>query len=68
MARDIYENIKSYADESDKSIRQIEMALGYSNGTIRKWRNNAPIPKLTEVAGYLGVSINQLIYAKQKEV
>lgn len=60
----IYTNIRRFADEQNISIRQIEMALGYSNGTLRKWKTDAPIPKLQSVANYLGKSLSQIIYTK----
>lgn len=67
MATSIYKNIQSFAKRNGMSIRQIEIALGYSNGTIRKWRDDAPVSKLSDVAGYIGVSVAQLIYTQQKE-
>ncbi|WP_179396304.1 helix-turn-helix transcriptional regulator [Lacticaseibacillus absianus] len=63
----IYKNIQRFADEQHVSIRQLEMDLSFSNGTVSKWKTDAPIPKLQLVANYLGKSLSQLIYAKPKE-
>lgn len=58
----IYQRIQEVAKEKDISIRQLEMAMGFSNGTLRKWKDNVPTSKLTKVANYLSVDPTDLIF------
>lgn len=60
----IYQTIRKIAKEKQVPIRKIETDLGFANGTIRKWGDDAPIQKLNRVAGYLEVPIAQLIYGQ----
>ncbi|WP_258115613.1 helix-turn-helix domain-containing protein [Levilactobacillus yiduensis] len=61
-----YQYIQQAAKERNTSIRQIEIALGFSNGTLRKWKNNAPTDKLTRVATYLRVDPVDLMFGPTK--
>lgn len=60
----IYENIKKVAKEKNYSIRQVERALFFSNGTLRQWQDNAPVNKLLRVADFLGVDLVELVGRK----
>jgi len=53
----IYETIQDLAKKKNTSIRQIEVALHFSNGTIRKWDNSQTISlsRVKAVANYLKV-------------
>ncbi len=58
----IYQHIQELARERNTSIRQLEISLGFSNGSLRKWKDNAPTDKLTRVAEYLNVDPADLIF------
>lgn len=58
----IYKRIQELAKQKGMSIRQLESALGFSNGTLNKWKVNAPTDKLTRVANYLSVDPADLIF------
>ena len=53
----IYDTIRNLAKKRKVSIRQIEMDLGFGNGTIRQWNDapNIPLSKIKHVAEYLHV-------------
>lgn len=53
----IYETIQDIARKRNVSIRQIELDLGFYNGTIKRWEttNTIPLSKVKAVAGYLHV-------------
>lgn len=57
----VYQRIQEIAKRRKISIHQIEMDLGFSNGTMRKWKNSAPSEKLSRVAAYLGTRPDVLI-------
>ncbi|ATP37563.1 XRE family transcriptional regulator [Ligilactobacillus salivarius] len=59
----LYERISKLANKKGYSIRKIERICGFSNGTIRAWRNNnnAPVRKLKRVSDLLGVTIDELL-------
>ncbi|WP_179396305.1 LexA family transcriptional regulator [Lacticaseibacillus absianus] len=52
----IYERIKDLAKQRRISIRELEMTLHFSNGTLSKWKYDAPEAKLQLVAEFFGVS------------
>lgn len=58
----IYQYIQQAAKKKGISIRQLELALGFSNGSLRKWKDNVPTEKLTRVANYLNVDPVDLIF------
>jgi len=57
----VYQHIQRVAKLKKISIRQIEMDLGFSNGSLRKWKDSAPTDKLVRVAKYLGTTPDYLI-------
>lgn len=57
----IYQRIKDLAQAKNITVRDAERALGYANGTFRKWENNANSQRLIEVADYFGVSTDYLL-------
>lgn len=63
----VYEHIQRLAKTKKISIRQIEIDLGFSNGSLRKWKNSAPSDKLMQVAKYLGTTPDYLILGKNDE-
>lgn len=57
----IYQRIKDLSQEKNTTVRDVERALGYANGTLRKWENNANSQRLIEVANYFGVTTDYLL-------
>lgn len=58
----ILEKISKLCSEENISIAQLEKKLGLGNGTIGKWNNaNPSLKKVSMVAKYFGVSIDDLI-------
>lgn len=57
----IYQRIKDLAQAKNITVRDAERALGYANGTFRKWENNANSQRLIEVADYFGVTTDYLL-------
>lgn len=50
----IYENIQNAAKQAKISITNLEIACGFKNGTIGKWRVSVPkVDNLYKVAQYL---------------
>ena len=60
----IYDNIRAEAKKKGNTIRDIERALFYSNGSLRKWNKRAPSDKLTQVADFLQVDPMKLLGRK----
>ena len=59
---ELYERIKELAANKKISIRQLEEALKFGNGTINRWRSNTPgVDKIQKVADYFGVSVDYLL-------
>lgn len=61
----IYQRIQELAKARKISIRQLEHDLEFSNGTVRKWETSAPTQRLTEVANYFNVSVDDLLGANK---
>ncbi|MGO5385315.1 helix-turn-helix domain-containing protein [Ligilactobacillus salivarius] len=57
----IYQRIKDVASEKNLTVKDIEKALNFSNGSLRKWVNNANSERLIQVANYLDVSTDYLL-------
>lgn len=57
----IYQRIQELAKQKKISIRQLEMTLGFSNGTISGWKKSAPTERLLMVANYFGTTPNYLL-------
>ncbi|USS86476.1 helix-turn-helix domain-containing protein [Fructilactobacillus cliffordii] len=57
----IYQRIKEVADSKNLPISQIEKALGFSNGSIRQWKDTVNSARLKKVADYLNVSMDYLM-------
>lgn len=57
----IYQRIKDVASEKNLTVKDIEKALNFSNGSLRKWINNANSERLVQVANYLDVSTDYLL-------
>ena len=58
----LYEKIKSIAEDKSISIPKLEEKVGLGNGAIGKWQTSTPkVDNLKKVADALGVSIEELI-------
>ena len=59
---DIVDRIKKLCEEKKISIMQLELELGFSNGSISKWKKSSPkVSNLEKVAQYFSVSIDFLL-------
>ncbi len=63
MSTHIYDCIKDLCSERKITIKDVEIACGFSNGSISKWRGtySPGIDKVQKVADFFGVSIDFLI-------
>lgn len=58
----IYERIESLRNSKNISQGKLEKELGFSNGSISKWKNSMPKPdRLQKIADYFGVSMEYLM-------
>ncbi|QHB52485.1 helix-turn-helix domain-containing protein [Lentilactobacillus hilgardii] len=58
----IYSNVKHYAYLKQLSIAEIERQVGFSNGSISKWKSSQPSAlSLQRIAKHLDVTIDDLI-------
>lgn len=63
----IYQRIQELAKRRKISIRELEKQLGFSNGTLNKWKDSAPSDKLTAVAQYLNTDVSYLVVGHVEE-
>lgn len=64
----LYERIEQLRKNRKISQGNLEKELGFSNGSISKWRNSAPTTeRLQKIADYFGVSIDYLMTGEEKE-
>lgn len=58
----IYERIESLRKLKNISQGKLEKELGFSNGSISKWKNSMPTPeRLKRLAEYFGVTVDYLM-------
>ena len=57
----IYQRIKDLANEKNITVKDVERALGYSNGTLGKWKDSTNSASLEKVADYFGVTTDYLL-------
>lgn len=60
----IYQRIQELSKQRNISIRQLELTLGFSNGTLSGWKKSAPTERLLKVANYLDTTPNYLLTGK----
>lgn len=59
---DLFNNIKKLSNVKGLSIAQLEKELGFSNGSIARWKKSSPsLEKVEKVASFFNVSIDYLI-------
>ena len=65
---EIYERIESVRKKHKISQGKLEQELGFSNGSISKWKTSMPNSKrLQKLADYFNVSVEYLITGQEKE-
>ena len=64
----IYERIESLRKSQGLSQGKLEKQLGFSNGSISKWKNSTPkVERLQKLADFFGVSVEYLMTGKENE-
>ncbi len=64
----LYERIESLRKSKKISQGNLEKELGFSNGSISKWKNSTPTPeRLQKLAEYFGVSVDWLMAGEEPE-
>lgn len=59
---DLFNNIKKLSNAKGLSIAQLEKELGFSNGSIARWKKSSPsLEKVEKVSIFFNVSIDYLI-------
>lgn len=62
------ERIKELCHRNGITVAALEAALGFGNGSIRKWDSNSPsLDKVKKVAVFFGISVSDLIGEDQTE-
>lgn len=63
-----YERLEELRNKSGISQGKLEKELGFSNGSISKWKNSMPThERLQKVADYFGVPLEYLTTGKMPE-
>lgn len=64
----VYERIENLRKSNGISQGKLEKELGFSNGSISKWKNSMPKPeRLQKIADYFNVSVDYLMTGKETE-
>ena len=64
----MYERIENLRKNVGISQGKLEKTLGFSNGSISKWKTSTPTPdRLQKVADYFNVSLEYLVTGTEKE-
>ena len=63
----VFERIENLRKSRNLSQGKLEKELGFSNGSISKWRNSTPTyERLQKVADYFGVTIEYLMTGEER--
>lgn len=63
----MYERIEKLRKQRNISQGKLEKELGFSNGSISKWKNSSPTPeRLKKLADYFEVSVEYLMTGKEE--
>lgn len=63
----VYERIENLRHSQRISQGKLEKELGFSNGSISKWKNSMPTPeRLQKIADYFGVTVDYLMTGKEE--
>ena len=64
----LVQKIEELCNKKNITFYNLEQALGFGNGTIRRWNNNIPkTDRLTKVADYFDVSIDYLLGREEQQ-
>ena len=64
----VYERIESLRKERKISQGNLEKELGFSNGSISKWKTSMPKPEiLQKIADYFGVTVDYLMTGNESD-
>ena len=64
----VYERIESLRKERKISQGNLEKELGFSNGSISKWKTSMPKPeRLQKIADYFGVTVDYLMTGNESD-
>ena len=64
----VFDRIEQLRKTQNLSQGKLEKELGFSNGSISKWRNSTPTyERLQKVADYFGVSVDYLMTGETPE-
>ena len=64
----VYERIESLRKERNISQGNLEKELGFSNGSISKWKTSMPKPeRLQKIADYFGVTVDYLMTGNESD-
>ena len=62
----LYERIEDLRNSRHISQGKLEKELGFSNGSISKWKTSTPTPdRLQKLADYFGVSVEYIMNGKE---
>ena len=65
---DFYERLCELIKKRCLSQRKLEIILGFSNGSISKWKTYMPnAEKIQKIADYFNVSVEYLLTGEEKE-
>lgn len=64
----MFERIENLRKSAGLSQGKLEKELGFSNGSISKWKNSTPTPdRLQKLADYFKVSVDYLMTGEEKK-
>lgn len=62
------ERIKALCTQKNITIQKLEKALGFGNGTIRRWDTTRPaLEKVSAVASFFGVPVEYIQTGEEKQ-
>lgn len=65
----VFERIENLRKSRKISQGKLEKELGFSNGSISKWKTSMPTPeRLQKIADYFGVTIDFLMTGKEETI
>ena len=63
-----YERLEDLRKSKDLSQKELETELGFSNGSISKWKKSTPThDRMQKIANYFNVSVDYLVTGKEPE-
>lgn len=64
-----YERIEKLRKEKNISQKDLEIELGFSNGSISKWKKSKPTPeRLQKLANFFDVSLEYLVNGGERNI